>query len=202
MKTFALHLILYLASLCSLQGGISATVLIPQPIVKLGEAETQEWSTTDIHYTNEIYMILPTPFFRMHYNGPDYTLISREHIMQGSDRDCNLLSVHNIKIKQEFMSKNVLLDLSQPIPEDYSESTLEAAGYAALECIRILAHRHDDEIELKIVAPVGKEEKWLAIQKKFADHDKSKPFPCKEQGGAGQTATTPESKPEAGDRVK
>jgi hypothetical protein len=111
-----------------------------------------------------------------------------------------MLSLHKIKITQEFMSKNVLLDLRQPIPENYSARTLEIAGYAALECIRIVAHRHHHEIALRIAAPVGQEEKWLAIQKKFAAHDKSKPFTRKEQNGTGQPATSPESKSEDSDK--
>ncbi len=200
MKTLALHLILYLASVCGLQGGISATILIPQPIVDFGETETEEWTTTDSPDTDEMYMILPKPFFIMHYNGPDYELIAKEYIMEGAERDCNLLSLHKIKITQEFMSKNVLLDLRQPIPENYSASTLEIAGYAALECIRIVAHRHHHEIALRIAAPVGQEEQWLAIQKKFAAHDKSKPFTRKEQAGTGQPATRPESKSEGSDK--
>jgi hypothetical protein len=131
---------------------------------------------------------------------PRYTLIAEENIMDGAERDCNLLSLYKIKISHEFMSKNVILDLSQAEPEKNSVLTLEIAGYAALECIRIVANRHHHDIALKIFAPKGQEEKWLAIQKEFADHDKSKPFKNKEQAGTGQPATRPESKSEDGDK--
>lgn len=195
MKILAIQLFLFLATVFGLQGGISSTLLIPQPIVSFGDTD---WSLSGS--TDESYVILLKPFYAHHFNGPIYTVIADENIMDGLGRDCNLLSIYNIKIDQEFMSKNVTLNLSKATPEEDSSSALEFAGYAGLECIRMVANRHHHDIALKILAPKSQEEKWLAIQKEFADHDKSKPFTRKEQGGTGQPATRHESKSEGGDK--
>jgi hypothetical protein len=191
MKTLALQLILMLAAVCRLQGGISTTLLIPQPIVAFGDAE--DWTTTGSPDTDEMYMILHKPRFEYCYNGPVYKPIAEENIMEGTERDCNLLSLYKIKITQEFMSKDVILDLSEATPEKDSAITLEIAGYAALECIRMVANRYHHEIAVSIVAPVGQEEQWLSTQRRFAAHDKSKPFKRKEHGVAGQPAARSES---------
>jgi hypothetical protein len=68
MKTLALHLIFFLAAVFGLQGGISSTLLIPQPIVSFGD--TDDWSLSGS--TDEMYLILLKPFFAHHYNGPRY----------------------------------------------------------------------------------------------------------------------------------
>jgi hypothetical protein len=200
MKTLALQLILFISAVCGLQGSISTTLLIPQPIVAFGD--TEDWTTTGSPDTDEMYMILCKPYFEYHYNGPVYKPIAEENIMEGTERDCNLLSLYKIKITQEFMSKDLILDLSQATPEKNSALTLEIAGYAALECIRMVANRYRHEITVRIVAPVGQEEKWLSTQKQFAAHDKSKPFKRKEQGGAGQPATRSESDSNGGGKLQ
>ena len=199
MKTLALSFILSLAAACGLQGSVSTTVLIPQPIVAFGDAE--QWTTTGSPDTDERYMILFKPHFELHYNGPVFMRIAEENIMEGSDRDCNLLSQYHIRITQEFMSKDLTLDLSHATPKKNSALTLEIAGYAALECIRIMANQYHQEIALRIVPPAGQEEAWLAVQKQFAAHDLSKPFKRdKEPIGVVQPATRPEAGSESGSR--
>jgi hypothetical protein len=202
MKTKALQLLFLFSMACRLLGNESTTLLIPQPIVSFGD--TEEWTTTGSPDTDEMYMILCKPYFEMHYNGPRYMPIVEKNIMDGTELDCNLLSLYKIKINHEFMSKNVILDLSNAEAEKNSVLTLEIAGYAALECIRIVADRYHHDISVEIVPPKDDEEKdkWLTMQKQFAAHDKSKPFKRKEQAGTGQPAIRPESKSEGGDKPK
>ena len=198
MKTLALQLSFFLAAVCGLQGSESTTLLIPQPIVAFGD--TEDWTTTGSPDTDEMYMILFKPYFEYHYNGPVYKPISEKNMMDGTERDCNLLSLYKIKITHESMSKNVILDLSQAEPEKNSVLTLEIAGYAALECIRIVANRYHHDISVEIVPPKEQKDTWLLIQKQFAAHDKSKPFKRKEQAGTGQPATRPVDEPEGGEK--
>jgi hypothetical protein len=183
MKTSALQLLFLFFMACRLLGNESTTLLIPQPIVAFGD--TENWTTTGSPDTDELYMILFKPHFKYHYNGPVYKPIAEKNMMDGTERDCNLLSLYKIKITHESMSKNVILDLSQAEPEKNSVLTLEIAGYAALECIRIVANRYHHDISVEIVPPKEHKDTWLLIQKQFADHDKSKPFKRKEQTGAG-----------------
>lgn len=195
MKTTALQFLFLFAMMCGLPGSVSTTLLIPQPIVAFGD--TEDWTTTGAPDTDEMYMMLCKPYFVYHYNGPVYTPIAEENIMDHTGRDCNLLSLYKIKITQEFMSKNVILDLSKAEAEKDSALSLETAGYAALECIRMMANRYHHDISIEIVPPKGHEEKWQLIQKQFAAHDRSKPFKRKE-AGTGKPAARPESKPEGG----
>ena len=182
MKNLALYIFVTMVGLSSAIANESKTYYVPQPIVAFGD--TEEWTLTGDPRIKEQYIILGKPYFQKHNHGPLYDQIAYSNMMadsgmdsnDGLPRDCNLLSLHQIKITRKFHSKIVHLDLSEVKLDKNSVITIDVVAYAALECIRIVSHRYNHNIQLQIIPPKGGKKKWKNIESAFNEHDMAKPF--------------------------
>jgi len=146
------------------------------------------------------YHILPVAFQNWHAHGmipywgisyahPMLTDASAEAKKYGADtQDINLLTQSNVRISAPGMPEDdaepIHLDLTKfrtydtdTKSEIEKESELKKVVEAALECIRLTAHKNGDERPIvKIVGKPDDEAKWEEWEKRFNQHDLSKPF--------------------------
>lgn len=173
------------------RAGTCQTQLIVQPILAHGGAES--WG-------GDFYRIVDVPFLKWHYQGhPAYEAISQTNtiLTDASRRDrlpeSNLLALMGINIGYDFAESKLWLHLTSAHEVDGWNITIEEAGFAALECVRQVAHRYEHKPQVMIRPPKGSEKFWEDVQTRFATHDLAKPFKA-QQGAAEQPATAPESK--------
>ena len=170
-------LLLLITSLCF--AGTSQTQLIVQPIIGYGEAEPWEGNA---------FRIVDVPFLKKHYQGhPAYEGIAQTNsILTDAPRserqpESNLLALMDISIGYDFASSTLSLHLSNARKIEGRSPTVREAGFIALECIRIVAHRHGHKP--KVVISTNEEDSvfWKKVELRFSTHDLSKPFQT-EQG--------------------
>ena len=152
----------------------SQTQLLVQPILAHGGAES--WGSPDVEFR-----IVDVPFLNWSHQGkPAYRAIAQPNqILTNAPRDVrlpesNLLAFYGITIGGGSGELWLRLESAQAVKG--WQTTIEAAAYAALECIRIVADRYHDHPKVRISAPKGEEQKWSEVEKRFSTHDFSKPF--------------------------
>jgi hypothetical protein len=159
----------------------SQTLLLAQPI--LAHGGTVHWESGDPKSADIDFKIVDVPFLDWSHQGhPAYRGIAQPNqILTNAPRDVrlpesNLLALYGITIGYDFSTGDVWLRLDSARAVDGWRATIDDAAYAALECIRIVANRYRDHPKLHISAPKGEESKWSDIEKRFHEHDLTKPF--------------------------
>ena len=154
----------------------SQTQLLAQPI--LAHGGTESWGSPTVEFK-----IVDVPFLDWSHQGrPAYRGIAQTNqILTNAPRDVrlpesNLLALYGITIGYDFSTGDLWLRLESARAVGGWQATVEDAAYAALESIRIVANRYRDRPKLHISAPKGEESKWSDVEKRFHEHDLSKPF--------------------------
>jgi hypothetical protein len=173
MKTLKLHLLAMLLATTVSSAGVSAVVIVYQPIITASEAVIVE--------SPKGFSVMPIPFSCYHFQGnsPYYAITQPNQILTDAPRsvlshDSNLLSSAGVVIAGAFDDGTVYIrfgNLSHPSPvndDDIAE--------AALECVRRLAYDSKKRPKLIITGKKGDEDKWQKWQKHFEQHDLDKPF--------------------------
>jgi hypothetical protein len=169
----ALMIFTLLTAAYRLNGSESQTQILSQPILAYGAA----WPE------NSEFKIIDVPYLDWSHQGhPAYGGITQSnHILTNAPRDAsvpesNLLAVYGIRIGYDFSTGDLWLRLESARAVSGWQATVDDAAYAALECIRIVANRYRDRPKLHISPPKGEEPKWSDIEKRFHEHDLTKPF--------------------------
>ena len=164
--------LLALSSVC--RGGVSAIVLIYQPIMTNGEATVIE--------TPKGFSVLAIPFECFHYHGrpPFYAIAQPYAILTDAPPsmrgDSNLVSSAGVTIESSIDDDIVYVrfeSLHTPAAIDVAEDDI---AEATLECIRRTAEGTTDRPKVKISGKKGDEAKWQRWQESFEKHDFTKPF--------------------------
>jgi hypothetical protein len=178
MKTFnsrflaALALSLF-SAIC--YAGVSAIVIIYQPIITAGEAVTIE--------TPKGFAVMPIPFECFHFHGrpPFYAIAQPNPLLTDAPRsrlpgDSNLLSLAGVTIGSSIDDDIVHVHFETLQPPAGYEITADDVAEATLECIRRMAQSTPKRPILKITGKQGDEAKWLRWQEHFQKHDLKKPY--------------------------
>lgn len=178
MKTINPRFLAALASLCFAvvcQAGVSAVVIIHQPIITASEAVTIE--------TPKGFSIMPIPFVCFHYQGrPPFDAITQPNpLLTDAPRsilsdDSNLLSRAGVAVASSIEDDIVYVRFENVRPPTDSNITADDIAEATIECIRRMAQGAKSRPILKISGKPGDEAKWLRWQEHFQKHDLAKPF--------------------------
>lgn len=169
-----LILLLSLALTIIAPAGTYQTQLIVQPIIGYGEAEP---------WDGESFRIVDVPFLKHHFQGhPAYEGITHSNVIltnaprSEKQPESNLLSLMGISIIYDFASSTLWLHMSNAHRLEGWPMTVKHAGFAALECIRLVAHRYSHRPKVLIRAQDRDTAFWKQIEQRFASHYLSKPF--------------------------
>ncbi len=176
MKT----ILLFLAVLIirePLRAGESQMQLLAQPILANGGSES--WGSPDIEFK-----IVDVPFIDWHHQGhPAFAGIAQTNqVLTNAPRsippiESNLLAFYGITIAGfDSNTKQLWLRLDSAKAAGGWQTTVADAAIAAIECIRIVAHRYKLRPMLRISAPAVEQDKWSAVAERFNAHDLSTPF--------------------------
>lgn len=162
----------------SLVAGESQMQLLAQPILANGGSES--WGSPEIEFK-----IIDVPFIDWHHQGhPDFSGISQTNqVLTNAPRsippiESNLLALYGITIGGfDPNSMHLWLRLDSATAPEGWLTTVDEAALAAIECIRIVAHRYHVRPVLRISAPAGDQERWTKVAETFNAHDLSAPFP-------------------------
>lgn len=151
--------------------------LLAQPILAHGGSES--WGSPDVEFK-----IVDVPYIDWHHQGaPAFQGIAQTNqVLSNAPRsvppiESNLLAKYGITMGGfDLNSKTLWLRLDAAKAPDGWETTIEEAAYAALECIRIVAHRYKVYPNLRISAPIGTQADWTAVAERFNKHDMTRPF--------------------------
>ena len=176
MRPF-LPLLISLAIGTTLCGGESQTQLLAQPILAHGGSES--WGSPDVEFK-----IVDVPFLDWHHQGqPAFQAIARTNqVLTNAPRDIppiesNLLAMYGITIGGiDPGSQELWLRLDSAKAPTGWQTSVEDAGFAAIECIRIVAERYKRRPMLRISAPENDQPKWTAVAERFNKHDMARPF--------------------------
>jgi len=157
--------------------GESQTQLLAQPILAYGGSES--WGAPDIEFK-----IVDVPYIDWHHQGyPAFSGIAQTNqLLTNAPRtippiESNLLAFYGITIGAfDSNTQELWLRLDSAKSVTGWQTSLEDAGYAAIECIRIVAQRYKVRPKLLISAPQPSQEEWSRVAKRFNNHDLSKPF--------------------------
>ena len=156
-------------------GGVSATVIIYQPIMTGGEATVIE--------TPKGFAIMPIPFECYHYHGrpPFYAIAQVNPILTDAprsvlSRDSNLVSSSGVTIGSFIDEDTVYVHFESLRPPAGFELTDDDVAEATFECIRRMAPEAPKRPIVRITGKKGDEAKWERWQQHFNKHDLSKPF--------------------------
>lgn len=178
MKTLTLRTFLLLAALlgCGVcYGGVSAIVIIYQPIMTAGEATVIE--------APKGFAVMPIPFECFHYHGraPFYAITQPNPLLTDAPRsvlptDSNLLSRAGVTVGSSIDDDIVHIhfeSLKPPLGYDISGDDI---AEATVECIRRMAQKGPKRPTLRITGKQGDEAKWKRWQEHFQKHDLAKPY--------------------------
>lgn len=174
---FTLQFIASLFVAVTLFAGESQTQLLSQPIMAHGGSES--WGAPDIEFK-----IVDVPYLDWTHQGyPSFSGIAQTNqILTNAPRsippvESNLLALYGITIGGlDPSSKELWLRLDSAAAARGYNTTVEDAGYAAIECIRIVAARYRLHPTLRISSPAATQKTWQEIADRFNKHDLSKPF--------------------------
>jgi hypothetical protein len=157
------------------RGGVSAVLLIYQPIITSGEATVIE--------TPKGFSILAIPFECFHYHGrpPFYAIAQPNPILTDAPRsalprDSNLVSSAGITIGSSIDDDIVHVHFESLHTSAALNVTVDDIAEATLECIRRTAEGTTAHPKVKITGKKGDEAKWKRWQDSFEKHDLTKPF--------------------------
>ena len=178
MKTLKLYVFAIAATLLASLGchaGVSAIVIIYQPIITAGEAVTIE--------TTKGFAVMPIPFECFHYHGrpPFYAIAQPNPLLTDAPRsrlpgDSNLLSLAGVTIGSSIDDDIVHIHFESLKPPAGYDLTPDDIAEATLECIRRMAQDAPKRPILKITGKKDDEAKWLRWQEHFQKHDLTKPY--------------------------
>jgi hypothetical protein len=163
----------FLSTVC--HAGVSAVVIIFQPIMTGGEATVIE--------SPKGFTIMPIPFECFHYHGkPPFSAIAQPNpILTSAPRsvqsnDFNLISAAGITIDSSIDDDVVYLHLESFQPPGGFEILEDDVAEAALECIRRTAQNAPKRPILRIRGKDPDKRKWLRWEEHFNKHDFTTPF--------------------------
>jgi hypothetical protein len=169
----AMVAIFALSGVC--RAGVSAVLLIYQPIITSGEATVIE--------TPKGFAILGIPFECFHYHGrpPFYAIAQPNLILTDAPRsalasDSNLVSSAGVTIGSSIDDDMVHVHFESLHSPAALDVTVDDIAEATLECIRRTAEGATARPKVRITGKKGDEEKWKRWQDSFEKHDLTKPF--------------------------
>jgi hypothetical protein len=156
------------------RAGVSAIVIIYQPIITASESVTIE--------TPKGFAVMPIPFVCFHYHGrpPYYAITQPNPLLTDAPRsrmpdDSNLLSRAGVIVSSSIDDDIVHVHFeSIKLPQTGHEVTADDVAEATLECIRLMALSAPQRPILKITGKQGDETKWLQWQEHFQKRDPKK----------------------------
>lgn len=170
-------LVLVLLSCASSRAGVSAVVIVYQPIVTASDAVTAE--------TPKGFAVMAIPFLCHHFQGraPYYAIAQPNQILTDAPRsilspDSNLLSSAGVVIAGALDDGAVYVrfeNLRHPAAAAESVTDDDVAE-AALECVRRLAQDTKKRPKVIITGKKGDEAKWQKWQRHFEQQNLAKPF--------------------------
>ena len=156
-------------------GGVSAVLLIYQPIITGGEATVIE--------APKGFTILAIPFECFYYHGrpPFYAIAQPNPILTDAPAsarpgDANLVSSSGITIASSIDDDIVHVHFESLHPPAGFDVATDDIAEATLECIRRTAGGTTTQPKVKITGKKGDEAKWKKWQDSFNKHDLTKPF--------------------------
>ena len=155
--------------------GVSATVIIYQPIIIGGEATVIE--------TPKGFAIMPVPFECYHYHGrPPFDAVAQPNpILTDAPRsvlprDSNLASLAGVTIGWLLDEDNIYVHFENLRAPGGFEIAEEDVAEATLECIRRMAAEASKRPTVQISGRRGEQAKWKRWQDQFNKHDLAKQF--------------------------
>lgn len=173
LSVFAIAAALLASLVCS--AGVSAIVIIYQPIITAGEAVTID--------TPKGFAVMPIPFECFHFHGrpPFYAIAQPNPLLTDAPRsrlpgDSNLVSLAGVTIGSSIDDDIVHVHFESLKPPAGHDATPDDIAEATLECIRRMAEHAPKRPMLKITGKKDEETKWLRWQDHFQKHDLTKPY--------------------------
>ena len=151
--------------------------ILAQPILANGGSES-------LGSPGIVFKIVDVAFIDWHHQGyPAFDGIAQTNqVLTNAPRsippiESNLLASYGITIGGfDSNTKQLWLRLDSAKAAGSWQTTVDDAAYAAIECIRIVAHRYKVCPVLRISAPTVFQDKWQAVADRFNAHDLSTPF--------------------------
>ena len=178
MKALRLSLSAAVAVLLSCivcHAGVSAVVIIYQPIMTGGEATVIE--------TPKGFTIMPIPFECFHYHGkpPFYAIAQPNPILTDAPRsrlpsDSNLVSAAGITIGSSIDDDIVYVHFESLHPPAGFDVIEDDIAEATFDCIRRMARDAGKRPTLKVTGKKGDEAKWQRWQDSFNKHELTTAF--------------------------
>ena len=157
------------------RAGMSAVVVIYQPIITQGEG--------DVIITPKGFLIMAIPFDCFHYHGhPAYYAIGQPNPVltdmprPESTGDSNLLSLARVRVDSSVAGDVVSVHLESLKLPAFPKLAEDDVAEATLECIRRMSKDADEHPTVKIIGKSGEDAKWRRWQDHYGKHDLSKPY--------------------------